>query len=46
MAPFYPLKAKEVGVDIINIGQVMGSMATISMIVSFLTGKIMHKKGL
>ena len=42
-APFYPLKARALGVNILYVGQIMGAMAIISMISSFFTGKIMHK---
>ena len=44
MAPFYPIKAKEVGVSIMLTGEIMGSMALVSMVSGFLTGKIMHRK--
>lgn len=42
MAPFYPIKAKEVGVSTLIIGQVMGAMALVSMISGFFSGKVMH----
>jgi hypothetical protein len=44
MAPFYPIKAKEIGVPITFTGQAMGAMAFVGMVSSFWTGKVMHKK--
>jgi hypothetical protein len=45
MAPFYPIEAEKKKVPPIYTGYIMGTMAIVSMISSFITGKTMHKKG-
>ena len=44
MAPFFPIKAKEVGLSIMLTGEIMSAMAMLSMFSGFLTGKVMHRK--
>jgi MFS family permease len=45
MSPFYPLKAKEKGIDLIWVGVVMGVMAVAQILASFIIGKFLHKIG-
>jgi MFS family permease len=45
MSPFYPLKAKEKGLDLVWIGVVIGVMAVAQILSSFIVGKFLHRIG-
>jgi hypothetical protein len=45
MSPFYPLKAKEKGIDLIWVGMVIGVMAVAQIFSCFLVGKFLHLIG-
>jgi len=42
MSPFYPLKAKEKKISVVYVGFVMGVMAAMQIVSSFVVGKFMH----
>ena len=45
MGPFYPIKARSNGIEIVVIGWVIGSMAITATLSSFIVGKIMQSQG-
>jgi cyanate permease len=45
MSPFYPLKAKEKGVEIVWVGLVIGIMAVAQIFSCFVVGVCLHKIG-
>ena len=45
MSPFYPVKAKERGVSVVNIGFVIGTMAVCQIIGSFFVGLFLKALG-
>ena len=45
MSPFYPIKAKEKGVSVVNIGFVIGTMAVSQIMGSFFVGKFLKALG-
>ena len=45
MSPFYPLKAKERGLELIWVGMVIGVMAVAQIFSCFIVGKFLSKIG-
>lgn len=45
MAPFYPIEAKMKGVSVIWVGMIIGIMAMLQIVSSFIVGKFLHKIG-
>jgi hypothetical protein len=45
MSPFYPLKAKEKGLDVSQVGMVIGTMAIFQILSSAIIGKSLKKLG-
>ena len=45
MSPFYPLKAKSKGINLVWVGLVIGVMAVAQILSSFIVGKFLHRIG-